>query len=110
LNLSKSAKETIMNPIIRHICRVAAVLVGLAAAALAAATPAFATLEPDPGSGYVAPTSVPAQIQYRTIVAGGMPGWQIALIAVGAALLAAVVAILADRARAARRPAVLAAA
>jgi hypothetical protein len=107
LNLSKSARETIMNPI-RHICRVAAVLVGLAAAALAA-TPAFATLEPDPGSGYAAPTSVPAQIQYRTIVAGGMPGWQIALIAVGAALLAAVVAVLADRARAARLPAVFAA-
>jgi hypothetical protein len=104
LKLSKNAKETVMNPI-RHIRRVAAVLVGLAAAVLAA-TPAFATLEPDPGSGYVAPTSVPAQIQYRTIVAGGMPGWQIALIAVGAALLAAVAAVLADRARAARRLAV----
>jgi hypothetical protein len=38
-----------------------------------------------------------------------MPGWQIALIAVGAALLAAVVAVLADRARAARLPAVFAA-
>jgi hypothetical protein len=108
LNLSKSAKETIMN-LTRHICRVAAFLVGLAVALLAA-TPAFATLEPDPGSGYVAPTSVPAQIQYRTIVAGGMPGWQIALIAVGAALLAAVLAVRADRARAARRPAVLTAA
>jgi hypothetical protein len=35
-----------------------------------------------------------------------MPGWQIALIAVGTALLAATVAVLADRARAARRPAV----
>jgi hypothetical protein len=97
-----------MNPV-RHIRRIAAVLVGLAAAVLAA-TPAFARVEPDPGAGYVAPTSVPAPIQYRTIVAGGMPGWQIALIAVGAALLAAVVAILADRARAARRPAVPAAA
>jgi LPS O-antigen subunit length determinant protein (WzzB/FepE family) len=32
-----------------------------------------------------------------------MPGWQIALIAAGAALLAAVVAVLADRAWAARR-------
>ena len=97
-----------MNPV-RHIRRVAAVLVGLAAAVLAA-TPAFARLEPDPGAGYVAPASVPAQIQYRTIVAGGMPGWQIALIAVGAALLAATVAVLANRARAARRPAVPAAA
>ena len=52
----------------------------------------------------LAPASVPAQIhRTRTIVAGGMPGWQIALIVVGAALLAAAVAVLADRARAARR-------
>jgi hypothetical protein len=35
--------------------------------------------------------------------AGGMPGWQITLIAVGAALVAAVLAVLADRARSARR-------
>jgi hypothetical protein len=33
-----------------------------------------------------------------------MPGWQIALIAAGAAVLAGVVAVLADRAWAARRP------
>jgi hypothetical protein len=46
----------------------------------------------------------------RTIVAGGMPGWQIALIAVGAALLAAGLAVLADHALAARRRAVTAAA
>ena len=100
-----------MNPI-RYIRRFAAVLAVLAGAVLAA-TPAFARLEPDPG-GYVAPAPVPAQVQYRTIVAGGMPGWQIALIAVGAALLAATVAatvaVLANRARAARRPAVPAAA
>ena len=39
----------------------------------------------------------------RTVVVGGMPGWQIALIAAGAALLAATLAVLADRARAAHR-------
>ena len=91
-----------MNPI-RHIRRSAAVLVGLAATLLVAlgATPAFARLEPDQGAGYVAPASVPAQV--RTIVAGGMPGWQIALIAVGAALLAAALAVVADRALTARR-------
>ena len=44
-----------MNPI-RHIRRFAVVLAGLAAAVLAA-TPAFARLEPDPGAGYVAPAS-----------------------------------------------------
>jgi hypothetical protein len=90
-----------VNPI-RHIRRFAVVLAGLAVAVLGA-TPAFARLEPDQGAGYVAPASVPAQVQVHTIVAGGMPGWQIALIAVGAALLAAALAVLADRARAARR-------
>jgi hypothetical protein len=90
-----------VNPI-RRIRRFAVVIAGLAAAVLVA-TPAFARLEPDPGAGYVAPASVPAQVQVRTIVAGGMPGWQIALIAVGAALLAAALAVLADRAMAARR-------
>jgi hypothetical protein len=42
--------------------------------------------------------------------AGGMPGWQIALIAVGAALLAAALAVLADRVLAARRRGIPAAA
>jgi len=32
-----------------------------------------------------------------------MPGWQIALIAIGAALLASIAAVLLDRARTARR-------
>jgi hypothetical protein len=92
-----------MNPI-RHIRRFAAVMAGLAAVVLGA-TPAFARLVPDPGAGYVAPVSVPAQVQVRTVVAGGMPGWQIALIAVGAALLAAALAVLADRVLAGRRQA-----
>jgi hypothetical protein len=35
----------------------------------------------------------------RTVIVGGMAGWQIALIAIGAALLAAAAAISADRAR-----------
>jgi hypothetical protein len=39
------------------------------------------------------------------MVAAGMRGWQIALIAAGAALLAATVAVLLDRARATRRKA-----
>jgi hypothetical protein len=40
----------------------------------------------------------------RTVVIGGMPGWQIALIAIGAALLAATAAVLLDRARTAAKP------
>jgi hypothetical protein len=38
----------------------------------------------------------------HTVVLGGMPGWQIALIAAGTALLAAALAVLADRARASK--------
>ncbi len=37
------------------------------------------------------------------VASGGMAGWQITLIAVGAALFASVLAVLADRSRAARR-------
>ena len=44
------------------------------------------------------------------VVAGGMLGWQITLIAVGSALLAATFAVLLDRARATRRNAITAAA
>ena len=40
--------------------------------------------------------------QVHTAVTGGMPGWQITLIAVAAALLAATVAVLVDRAWASR--------
>jgi hypothetical protein len=105
--VTSDPEEVAMNPI-RHIRRFAAVVACLAAAVLLA-TPAFARLEPDPGAGYVAPASVPAPVQVRTIVAGGMPGWQIALIAVGAALLAAALAVLADRALASRRAAAAAA-
>jgi hypothetical protein len=72
----------------------------LAGALLAfAATPpaALATpAPPDPNPGGYVPV-------IHTMVTGGMPAWQIALIVVGAALLAAVVAVLADRAWAARR-------
>jgi hypothetical protein len=41
----------------------------------------------------------------HVIAVSGMPGWQITLIAVAAALAAAVVAVLLDRARASRRTA-----
>jgi hypothetical protein len=55
---------------------------------------------PPPGNPGV-PAQAPSQI--HAIVTGGMPGWQITLIAAAAALLAAVLAVLLDRARAARR-------
>jgi hypothetical protein len=84
---------------VRHIRRMAGVLAGLAVALLgSAATPAFAS---QPPIGPAVPLVPPAQV--NMIVTGGMPGWQITLIAVGAALLAATVAVLLDRVRTAHR-------
>jgi hypothetical protein len=111
-----------MNPI-RNVRRVAGALAGLACAwlGLAMAAPAaFAVSHPTPGpAGFrtpggpgfpVPPPGPPPAVQVHTVVVGGTPGWQIALIAIGAALFAAIAAVLADRARAARRrPAAVAA-
>ena len=68
---------------------------GGALLALAAAAPAaLASLPLPPGN---------PQAAIRTAATGGMPGWQITLIAVGAALAAAVTAVILDRARTVRR-------
>lgn len=83
---------------IRRCLSVLAVMGGALLALGGAASAALASLAPpDPGQGGVVP--VPA---VHTIVTGGMPGWQIALIAAGAAVVAAVIAVLVDRARVAR--------
>ena len=91
-----------MNPI-RRSRRIAGTLAGLACACLAlavAAPAAFAMTVPPVGvSGAV---TTPAPPQVHTVVVGGMAGWQIALIAVGAALVAAAIAVLLDRARTGR--------
>src|SRR5262245_28171055 len=118
-----------MTPI-RYLRRVAGVLAGLACAwlGLAVAAPAaFAAGPPIPGpAGYITPPAeppsirekppplppghvhqpvhqAPAQAPVHTVVVGGMPGWQIALIAAGAALLAAIAAVIVYRAWTARR-------
>jgi hypothetical protein len=52
----------------------------------------------------------PSPVPVHTVVAGGMPGWQIALIAAAAALIAAMVAVLVRRAQTARRKSAAAAA
>jgi hypothetical protein len=86
--------------IIKYWRRIAVVLSGLGAAlaALAAlAGPASAATGMLPGNDTTAP--VDAAPAVHTVVVGGMPGWQIALIAVGAALVTAGVAVLLDRAR-----------
>jgi hypothetical protein len=82
----------------KHIRRILAAVATLAGAllALAAASPAYAS-RPHFGR----PVSSPTQV--HVIATGGMPGWQITLIAVGAALAAAAVAVLLDRARMARK-------
>jgi hypothetical protein len=64
-------------------------------------TPAFAQNVPPPGSGDGPPIG-PPHITTHLIATGGMPGWQIILIAAGTALAAAL-AVVADRAWAARR-------
>jgi hypothetical protein len=91
-----------MNPI----RRIAGALAGLACAwlGLAVAAPAaFAVpVPPSGGSGGVT-APAPTPVQVHTVVVGGMTGWQIALIAIGAALLATTMAVLLDRARTARR-------
>ena len=98
-----------------RIRRMSVTLAGLATAVLAfiAASPAaFAIRVPPPGgrAGHVTrsvpwpkTTTVPPLPQVHTVVTGGMPGWQIALIAAAAALLAAVLAVSLDRAWAARQ-------
>ena len=112
-----------MNPI-RHVRHLAAALAGLACAWLGiavVASAAFAAARvPPPVSGppgisvlhdppgWNKHPSLPRGhvtgpvYQVRTVVIGGMPGWQIALIAIGAALVAAASAVLMDRARTAR--------
>jgi Zn-dependent protease with chaperone function len=67
------------------------------------ATAALASGFPSPnGGGIYDPVQTSTTVPVVTVV-GGMPGWQIALIAIGAALVAALVAVLAYRAWTARR-------
>jgi hypothetical protein len=88
---------------IQSVRRLAGVVAGLATAVLAAVLTAPAALAVrvplPPGGTAGSPTVVPT----RTIIEGGMPGWQITLIALGAALAAAVLAVLVYRARLARQ-------
>ena len=100
----------------RSVC----VLAGLFAGAIAALAAALATSAPPPArvltrsglttfrpgnglpggtAGWTSRVLAPA----HAAVTSGMPGWQITLIAIGAALLAAAAALLLDRAWMARR-------
>ena len=92
-----------MNPI-RRICRSAAIMAGLSVVllTLGAVTPAAYALVVPAQGGPAGTGTVPSDVQ--TVVAtGGMPGWQITLIAVGAAIVAAALAVLVYRALVAHR-------
>jgi hypothetical protein len=96
---------------IKSLSRLGAVLASLAiiAVSLASSASASTAMFPEPGSeggtGPVTPAPVtPAPVtEVHTVVVGGMPGWQIALIAVVAALVTAIAAVLVERSRTARR-------
>jgi hypothetical protein len=93
-----------MNPI-RTIGRLACTLTALAAtlaAAVAGAPAAFAATRPYPPPGPPAEVIRFGPLAFNGVT-GDMTGWQITLIAVGAAIVGAVVGVLLDRARAARR-------
>jgi hypothetical protein len=99
-NQARTRQEIAMNQT-RHLRRVTSVLIilaGLAALLAGVAAPAAFALPQPPLGGGTAPARPPGS----TITAGGMPGWQIVLIAVTAAILAAAAAVILDRARAAR--------
>ena len=84
--------------------RLAAVTCVLLAAAVIMPTAAFAmVIPPQVGAGGTTSVTPLPATTVRVVTTGGMAGWQIVLIALGAALLAAAVAVLLDRARAARR-------
>ena len=106
-----------MNPF-HTIGRLAVIVTGLTGALLAscagAAPAALASVlggDPHGRPGLVSPRPdpsgwdkhAPVLGHAHALVAGGMPGWQIALIAAGAALVAATLAVTIYRMRAARR-------
>jgi hypothetical protein len=92
---------------IKSLSQLGAVLASLAVIAVSFASSALASTSvvPVPGSGGGAgPDGTPAPVTVvHTVVVGGMPGWQIALIAVAAALFTAIAAVLVERSRTARR-------
>jgi hypothetical protein len=83
-----------------HHRRILAALITLAGAVLALATAPAAFAHPLPPADCC---TSGAAAGVTLITAGGMPGWQITLIAVGAALAGAALAVLLDRAWAVRR-------
>jgi hypothetical protein len=98
---------------IRGICRSLAGLLqraGTVAASATAVSAVLATVPPLPPGWNMRPPmpreyifGPVVKVPGHTVVIGGMPGWQITLIAAGAALLAAALTVTVYRIRAARR-------
>ena len=90
---------------IKSVSKLGVVLASLAvlAAGFTSSASASTTMIPVGGSGDATATDTGPVTVVRTVVVGGMPGWQIALIAVVAALVTAFAAVLAERTRMARR-------
>jgi hypothetical protein len=88
---------------IRAISRLGGILAGLGGALLAfsATSPAALASRTPPFGGLVERGPAPPPV--HVIVVGGMPGWQITLIAAAAAVLTAATAVILDRVRAARQ-------
>ena len=84
-----------------HLRRIFAAVVALAGTMLALATAPAAFAKPLPPPDCCATDTTTGSVTF--ITGGGMPGWQITLIAAGAALAGAALAILLDHARAARK-------
>jgi hypothetical protein len=102
-NQARTRQEIAMNQTrhlrpVRRVTSALIILTGLAALLAGAAAPAAFALPQPPLGGGTASAPSPGS----TIAAGGMPGWQIVLIAVSAAILAAAAAVILDRARTAR--------
>jgi hypothetical protein len=89
----------------RRITAALAAVTGGVLAWAAAVPAASAAIIPVPGDGPYGPVSAAPAGAVRVITAGGMPGWQITLIAVAAALVAATAAVALDRARTSHRAA-----
>jgi hypothetical protein len=83
-----------------HLRRILAAVVTLTGTVLALATAPAAFAHPLPPTDCC---TSGAATGVTVIAGGGMPGWQITLIAVGAALAGAAMAVLLDRAWAARK-------
>jgi len=86
-----------------HFRRILAAVITLTGAVLAMATTPAAFAKPLPPPDCCTSNRA-SDAPVTVITAGGMPGWQITLIALGAALVAAVAAVTLDRTLATRRP------